>query len=146
MILPYVPYGVSPRICLASVEFSSVCASLLLVAVAALLLKSFGFKGAPVFVAACIAAFISRMSNSFAEITSTLYEISSYSDIDEYAEAAMKVVGIGYLSGISSDICREIGEVGVARCIGVVSKLELIAIASPFIKDVLSLSLEMIGG
>ena len=57
----------------------------------------------------------------------------------------MKVVGIGYLGGISSDVCKEIGEAGVAKGISVAARLEILLISLPFVKDLLELSVSLIG-
>ena len=128
-----------------SSELYSVIAILLISAAGALLLKNFGFKGAPVFVAVCMVFVISSFSETLSLVKGTFNEILTYADISEYTGAAMKVVGIGYLSGISSDVCREIGEGGVAKCIAVVSKLELITIAAPFISELVSLCAQLLG-
>lgn len=125
-------------------DFSAMCAALLLAAAAALILKSFGFKGAPVFTALAIAVFLSHLTDSFSEIAGAYSKIISIADISYYASAAMKVVGIGYLSGISSDICREIGETGIAKCISVAARLEGILISLPFIEDILSVAIEFL--
>ena len=117
----------------------------MLVAVGALLLKNFGFKGAPVFVCAGILFLICCYSDAFGEINKTFLSLSSYADIEEYTSAAMKVVGIGYLSGIGADACRELGEAGVAKCISILARLEFIMIATPFIRDIMELSVALIG-
>ncbi len=125
--------------------FSSAIAVLLLIAALSLILKNFGFRGAPVFVSVALVFVISCFDEGFITIKNTYTELISYADIGEYSSAAMKVVGIGYLSGISSDICREIGENGVAKCIAVISKLEIIGIAAPFLCQVVSLCAELLG-
>ncbi len=126
--------------------FSSSVAALLVVAALALILKNFGFKGTPVLVAVAAVFTISVFEGSLFALRDVYSEISSYEEIGEYSSAAMKVVGIGYLCGISSDICKEIGEAGVAKCIALISKLELIAIAAPFLSDVLAVCVELLGG
>ncbi len=126
--------------------FIGIIAGLLVVAAMTLILKNFGFKGAPVFVCLSLLFVFSSVSDSLFSIKDTYFQITSYADIGEYSSALMKVVGIGYISGISSDICKEIGEAGVAKSIMVVSKLELIVIALPFVEKTVSLCVELLGG
>ena len=73
------------------------------------------------------------------------FEMFSYPKIENYAKTALKIVGIGYLSGISSDVCKELGESGVAKCIGVLAKLELACIVTPLICEILKTAEELIG-
>ena len=126
-------------------DFSSVAAAFLVVAASSLILKSFGFKGAPVFAALSVVFIISYTSGRFSAIGELFNDISSYSNASEYVSAAMKVVGIGYLGGISSDVCKEIGEAGVAKGISVAARLEILLISLPFVKDLLELSVSLIG-
>jgi hypothetical protein len=116
-------------------DFLNICIYMLLVAAISLILKNFGFKGAPLICALsliCVAIpMLERLKDIEAPIGSLVY-----SEAEKYIKAAAKVVGIGYLSGICSDVCKEIGEGGVAKCITLVSKLELIAVSAPFIKEV----------
>ena len=127
------------------VEFSSVCIALTLVAAAALLLKNLGFRGAGVFVCAAIVFLIRSFSGALTSFGETYDFLVSRADVAEYARAAAKVVGIGYLSGICSDVCREMGEGGIAKCIGVITRLELVAVAAPFILKMLETAFALIG-
>lgn len=126
-------------------DFSAACIGLMLAASAVVLLKNLGFKGAAVVAAAAAVFFVRSFDGVFEAIGETYSYISLRADVSEYAAAALKVVGIGYLSGICADVCRELGESGIAKCIGVIAKLEFVAIAAPFIRDILELSLKFIG-
>ena len=55
----------------------------------------------------------------------------------------MKILGVGYIAGITSDICRELGEGGVASVIVTLARIETLLIVSPMLLDVLRLGLEM---
>lgn len=124
---------------------ASTCAVGMLVAAAAVLLKNFGFKGACVFTAASIAIMLSSAISPIRSIFSSLGEAFS-PELLPYGEAAVKVVGIGYLSGVSSDIAKELGEAGVAKAVLLVAKLELVLIAVPFIEEVMGIANELIAG
>lgn len=124
-------------------RFFAVIGALLLVAASALLLKSFGFRGAPVVAAVGIVAALSYYGEALSEIFAVFTYLDTVSDTGEYVSAALKIIGISYLSGISADVCREIGEGGVAKCISVITRLELIALSLPFIKEIISLALSL---
>ncbi len=125
-------------------NFFATIGALLLVAVSALLLKSFGFRGASVVVAVGIVAAISYYSDSLSEIFSIFTYLDTASDAGEYVSVAVKIIGISYISGISADVCREIGEGGIAKCIYVITRLELIALSLPFIKEIISLAMSLV--
>lgn len=118
-----------------NVDFTKICVLVLLIAALSLLLKNFGFKAAPVFVSAVFLAVVCHFADTLGEGVAVLEYFAEAGGISKYSNACIKVIGIGYLSGISADTCREIGEIGAARCISIVSKLELIAISIPFIKE-----------
>ena len=124
---------------------ANACAAGMLIAAAAVLLKNFGFKGACVFTAASIAIMLSSAISPLRSVFSSFSEALP-AELLPYAEAAVKVIGIGYLSGVCSDIAKELGEGGVAKAILLVSKLEIILIAIPFIEQVMGLASELIAG
>jgi len=127
-------------------DFTTVLGLLLLAAVSALILKVFGFRGAPLI--AVIGGIVSLLyySRAFSEMLELFSYIGSEADVGGCVTDAAKVVGISYLSGISSDTVREMGESGIARCIGIVTKLELTLLAMPYIKEMLSLCLSLAEG
>lgn len=125
-------------------SFSSTLGVLMLAAVSVLILKSFGFRGAPLVAAVGIAAALSLYGSSFSEIFGTFSYLGGIADISGYLTSLVKVVGISYLAGISMDICREIGEGGVAKCISLITKLELILIALPYIEEIFDTVLSLL--
>lgn len=113
----------------------------LVLAFSAMLLKNLGFRGACVFGALSFVVLLSELPGVFSEILKML----DYNEqLGESAAAIFKIVGIGYLFGISSEICREMGEGGIANAVALAGRFEIIAIATPFIKEIISLSLELV--
>lgn len=124
---------------------ASICAVGMLVTAGAVLLKNFGFKGAGVFTAAAIAAMTASVMSPLSAVFLSV-ESSFPSELLPYGESAVKAVGIGYLSGICSDIAKELGEGGVSKVILLAARLEMIVIAVPFIEEVMNLAAELISG
>ena len=110
-----------------------------------ILLRSFGFRGAGAFAALGIAALV---SSSAAEL-SELFGLFGYSELFSeeamtYAGAIMKIVGAGYIFGIGADICRELGEAGIANGVLVAGRVEIFAITLPYLKKILDICAELL--
>ena len=128
-----------------AVGFESLVALLLLAASSVLILKSFGFRGAPLVGVVAVLVAISSYESTVREVSALVSYLGDVSGAEKYVKAALKVVGISYLSGIGGDVAREMGENGIAKCISLVAKLELLAVAMPFIKEMLSSLISLMG-
>ncbi len=117
----------------------------MLLGISAFLLRSFGWKGAPVFAVICSVILISEASHILGDVFDSISFLYNESGIREGISAALKVLGLGYLFGISSDICRELGEAGIAKSLEVVGRVEIIAVAVPFWKRIIETGVELIG-
>ena len=106
----------------------------ILLAVSAFLLRNFGWKGAPVFSALAIVVILSELSFAVSELTSFFSFLSS-SGMGDLSAVALKILGCGYLFGICADLCRELGEGGIAKAVEVVGRAEIIIIVLPFLKE-----------
>lgn len=62
----------------------------------------------------------------------------------EYSAILLKALGIGYLTQISSDVCRESGEAPIASGIEMAGKIELIILSFPLIAKIISVSEELL--
>ena len=64
---------------------------------------------------------------------------------DEYAVAVMKIMGVGYASGICSDVCLELGEVGLSGAVSLFGRIEMLAISAPMAVSIFERGLELMG-
>ncbi len=110
----------------------------------ALLLKTLGFRGAPVFVALALSVMaieiISRISSPLRSVISVLNE-SGASDI---AVTAFKILGIGYLFGICTDICKELGEPNIAKFLEICGRVEIMTLVLPFLIEIIEMGAELL--
>lgn len=106
----------------------------ILLAVSAVLLRNFGWKGAPVFSALAIVVILSELSFAVSELTS-FFSFLLNSGMGDLSAVALKILGCGYLFGICADLCRELGEGGIAKAVEVVGRAEIIIIVLPFLKE-----------
>ena len=122
-----------------------VAAGGVIICVCTLLLKQLGAKWMPVLVAL---AFCLLVSISFSELFSVISEIKDMqilSSAEKCVKAAIKIVGVGYLFGISADICRTLGEEMVAKGVEIGGRVEIMLIIFPFFKEIIQIGVELVG-
>ena len=120
------------------------CALALLAAAAGLVLREFGWRGAPLLSVICGIAATGFVLPYFAEAKAFYSGLSSDFGIGNIAASALKIVGIGYLSGITADVCRNLGETGAASAVVLVGKMEIIAIAAPYFFDIVEMGVSLL--
>ena len=74
--------------------------------------------------------------NSLAQLTE-LFSASLGDRGLKYAEITVKALGVAYVSGICSALCRDMGEATAADGIETGGKLAIITLALPMIKEIL---------
>ncbi len=113
----------------------------LLVACAALILRQLGFGATPAVICLGLVMLLSLCAEGLGSIGREIEKIGEWSNISEYASSVLKVIGIGYVSGMSSDVCETLGEGAVARGILLLGKLEILAVALPYVSEILTMAL-----
>ena len=109
--------------------------------IAAVLLKNFGFKGVPVLISVTIASAVTVYVEELGTVFLLLDEALGDSG-RVYLSAAVKILGVGYLSGMVADVCREFGEGGLASAAIIVGRLEILIISLPFLEKIIALAAE----
>lgn len=113
-------------------------------AITAFVLKAFGWRGAPLAAIAAVLLIISCFSDTFDKVREIFFVSGEGDGLFNAGEYLMKILGIGYLSGICSDVCRELGETGIASAVTTVARLEAIAVLLPLILEIITLGLELV--
>lgn len=111
----------------------------LLLGVLGFLLKELGFRGAPLLGVLGISLLFIFLVSRMGSVLAGLDGIINTAGISELATAALKIIGVGYTTGISADICKEIGEVGIARALESLGKVEILAVSMPYIVRIVGL-------
>ena len=112
-------------------------ASALLAALMGALLSEYGWRGKKAFSALCALLLICAVIPEAAKMMGAVGKIVDATEVGEVGAAAVKVIGTGYVFGITSDICTELGEGGVARACGVVCRIEIFLIVLPYFLEIL---------
>lgn len=117
----------------------------ILLCLTAFMLRSFGWRGAPVFASIAFVMLLSEAADSIRSIFGAVGEISADTGLSEPAKAAIKVLGLGYLYGICADICRDLSENGIAKAVEAVGRVEIIAVVMPYFEEIIKVGVELIG-
>ena len=59
------------------------------------------------------------------------------------AEVSLRIMGVGYVFGIVADICRELGEVGLANAAQGLGRVEILMLSVPYITEVVGSAVKM---
>ena len=111
----------------------------ILVASLGFLLRELGFRGAPLVGALGIVLLFIYLLERVTNVLALLDGLASISGITELARIALRAVGIGYVVGISAEVCRQVGEGGVAKVIEGIGRVELLLISLPYIVKMVEL-------
>ena len=121
------------------------CAVGLVCSVCVLLLREFGWRGAPVFAAVSALSIISFVLPEIKGVVGEISGVISSVGASEVAASVLKIVGVGYISGVCADVCRDIGAERIGSAVTLVGKIEIAVISLPHVVNMLRLGLELMG-
>ncbi len=117
----------------------------LICALVSFLLSELGFRGKKLIsVIVCLLLF-SFMGQGLSNMIGKFIPYSEAAGLSEAAVCAAKVIGVGYIFGITSDILTELGEPMPSKALTAVGRVEIILIVLPYISDIIDLGLKLIG-
>lgn len=116
----------------------------LVCSVCAMLLKELGWRAAPIFASVSALAIITLVLPEINNLTSGVVSALTVVGASDAARAVLKIIGIGYLCGICSDVCKDIGSERVGVAISLAGRVEIALIALPYVTQMLKLGLELV--
>lgn len=119
------------------------CALALTALVSSQLLRELGWRGVSAFAVCVSVAVASSVLPRVVEVAELFGSFSTELGVDDVARDVLKIVGIGYLSGIVADVCRDMGEGSIASSVLTVGRVEMLAIAAPSFFEVIRLGMEL---
>ena len=122
---------------------AKLCAIGLLCAAVGFMLSELGFRSRRAVSVLGIIILLGLVGGNIGQLFSTVGGLA----MDAQAESvsvALKIIGVGYIFGIGSDLCEELGEVGVAKALMLAGRIEIIVIILPYFEKVISLGVGMI--
>lgn len=111
----------------------------------AFLLRSFGWRGAPVFASVALVILLTEASGLLEAVLHSVRDIGAVAGLAEPVRAALKVLGLGYLYGICADVCRDLSEAGIAKAVEAVGRVEIVAVIMPYFEEIIKVGVELIG-
>ena len=114
----------------------------LVAAIAIILVREAGFRGAKLLSSVAIVLITLIMLGGFKKLLSLLSLTDIGGDAEEVIRLFLKIIGVGYVFGIGSDICREMGEAGVANALLGVGRVEILLISLPTFFDIFKIGME----
>ncbi len=127
-----------------SSAFLSAMGIAITVCICSVLLKQLGFSGTPAVICIGIVGIISLGTSGLPALGESLDGLFAVTEGAEYAKRAVKIIGIGYLTGVCADICECLGEAGVARAALMAGRLEILVIALPHFLEIIELGLGLV--
>ena len=122
-----------------------ICGIALIGAALAFIMKNYGWRGASLISIAGMLTLLLSLGQYFEKISVFFDTAMGSSTMNTAAESVLKVLGIGYFSGICSDICRELGEVGIATVMALLFRLEMLTVVFPMVIEIMNIGLELVG-
>ena len=116
----------------------------LTLAVIVFMLREVGFRGAPIIAVISALLLLIRSVEIYGSLKDSILALPEGALESGVLESMLKVTGLTYLYGISSDVCRDLGESGISRALEVAGRVEIALIAAPYIKEIIMLGSELI--
>lgn len=121
-----------------------ICAYAILAACLAHVLRELGFRGAAVFGILASVIIVCSAIPYIDKLGQIMQGIGGSSGVSEQIGSILKIIGIGYLGGVSSDVCRDMGEGAIARAAELVTGIEIVLIAAPYFVSIIELGVGLI--
>ena len=121
-----------------------VCAIALTAGILGLILKELGFSGARLISVCTLCAVMLFAISRLGEVHTELVGIEKLGGVGGVVKDIMKIIGVGYLFGICSDICLDLGEVMLSKVLLTAGRIEIIILTIPTLKEILKMALNIL--
>ena len=118
----------------------------LAVALLGVLLHTVGYSGARLLSLLGVASVYIFTVGRLESIFSALVGAVPRGETLEVVEAAIAMVGFGYLFGMVADMLRTLGQAELASGLEVAGRVEIFALSLPYLSEILDMALGFIGG
>ena len=92
-----------------------------------------------------VLALLTVGANGLRSVYGELFSLVGGESVSGYASSAVRIVGVGYLSSATADVCAELGEGGIGRALSACGSVEMLLIALPYFKEVLRMGIDLLG-
>lgn len=110
----------------------------------AALLHSLGYRSVGLFTTLSALMIISAVSGGLADIFGGILSFTDDAGVGEAVKSALKVIGLGYIFGFTSDLLVSLGEGLIASALTVAGRVQMMLAVYPYIDSVLKLGVELL--
>lgn len=121
------------------------CALAIGAAVLSILLKEMGWRGAPLIGVLASVGILTLVLPYFSTLRGFYSDVSEGFGLSGLVSSSIKVIGVGYLGGICSDVCTELGEGGAASAVIMAARLEILVLTAPYFVKVVEMGVSLLG-
>lgn len=115
-----------------------ICGGALIAAGCAFLLKESSKGGAVSAAIIGLTVIMGTVITGFLSVITPLKEAVSDSGASDYVNIMLKGLGIGITVKLTSDICSDLGEKGIADCVELAGRTELLILCMPILIKILN--------
>ena len=119
-------------------SFISLVGVLLIGALSSFILKGLGGRAAPIVALAVILVSLRHSLPGLSKIRELVDSFTALGQDARYVSDGLRAVGIGYIGAISADTCSTLGEGSIASLVSLVTRIELIALAAPYLSELIT--------
>lgn len=120
-----------------------IAALAVLAATLAFVLRTLGAKAAPALTVTAGLAFVAYAVARYGEAISAIREMAERAGVSEGVSVILRMIFVGLLCAVAADICRDVGEGGLATRVEACGKAEILLLALPFLLELVTLAFEV---
>ncbi len=99
--------------------------------------KTLGITAA---LAAIVLISLKTVESGVSDAVSTVLSFSKNTGFAEYVIALEKALGIGYITTITGNICKDAGEASLAACVEFAGKVQILSLCLPLVSALLKIA------
>lgn len=122
-----------------------VCAVAIVSCVMCVLLDGLGFRSRGLLTTLCALMILSALTSSLGKISGDILSLAERSGILDAATVALRAIGLGYVVGITADVCAGLGEGMLSTAVITVGRVQIFMVAYPYLQKIINLGIELIG-
>lgn len=115
----------------------------LFIAFMSFMLRSMGYEGARLISVVGTVSLLCAVVLGVGRLMDSLPGELLSGKVAAVAEVSLRIMGVGYVFGIVADICRELGEVGLANAAEGLGRVEILMLSVPYITEVVGSAVKM---
>ena len=115
----------------------------LFIAFMSFMLRSLGYEGARLISVVGTVSLLCAVVLGVGRLMESLPGELLSGKVATVAEVSLRIMGVGYVFGIVADICRELGEVGLANAAEGLGRVEILMLSVPYITEVVGSAVKM---